>query len=64
MPVYEYRCYSCAYQRSESHSVDDTPFVTCPTCGRKLEKTNESDIPNGLSKIIDQYLKRRKNESK
>jgi putative FmdB family regulatory protein len=34
MPIYEYRCSSCGYQREYLQRLSDTPLSDCPECGK------------------------------
>ena len=33
MPIYEYRCPSCGFQKEHLQKMSDAPLTTCPTCG-------------------------------
>ena len=33
MPIYEYRCDACGYQREFLQKVSDDPIKACPECG-------------------------------
>lgn len=33
MPIYEYRCNACGYQKEHLQKVADAPLTTCPSCG-------------------------------
>jgi putative FmdB family regulatory protein len=33
MPIYEYRCASCGYQKEHLQKLSDASLVTCPACG-------------------------------
>lgn len=33
MPIYEYRCESCGFQKEHLQKMSDAPLTTCPTCG-------------------------------
>jgi putative FmdB family regulatory protein len=33
MPIYEYRCGSCGYEKEYLQKVNDAPIAACPTCG-------------------------------
>ena len=33
MPIYEYRCSSCAHKLETLQKFSDAPLVTCPSCG-------------------------------
>lgn len=33
MPIYEYRCPSCGFQKDHLQKMSDAPLVTCPSCG-------------------------------
>lgn len=38
MPVYEYRCTSCAERTEAQQHVGDPPLSKCPRCGGALER--------------------------
>ena len=33
MPIYEYRCGSCGFEKEYLQKVNDTPVAACPSCG-------------------------------
>ena len=33
MPIYEYRCPSCSFQKDHLQKMSDEPLTTCPSCG-------------------------------
>lgn len=33
MPIYEYRCESCGFQKEHLQKMSDATLTTCPTCG-------------------------------
>lgn len=33
MPIYEYRCNSCGYEKEHLQKISDTPISVCPACG-------------------------------
>jgi putative FmdB family regulatory protein len=33
MPIYEYRCGSCGYEKEYLQKVNDAPIAACPACG-------------------------------
>ena len=33
MPIYEYRCPSCSFQKEHLQKMSDEPLTTCPSCG-------------------------------
>jgi putative FmdB family regulatory protein len=33
MPIYEYRCDACGFQKEYLQKVTDAPLSTCPECG-------------------------------
>ena len=35
MPIYEYRCNSCGFQKEFLQKLSDDPIRTCPECGKK-----------------------------
>ena len=32
MPIYEYRCSSCGFQKDHLQKMSDAPLTTCPSC--------------------------------
>ena len=34
MPIYEYRCAACGFQREYLQKVSDAPLTVCPECGQ------------------------------
>lgn len=32
MPIYEYRCSSCGFQKEHLQKMSDAPLTTCPSC--------------------------------
>lgn len=32
MPIYEYRCESCGYQKDHLQKMSDDPLTVCPSC--------------------------------
>ena len=34
MPIYEYRCSSCGFERDALQKMADPPLVDCPQCGK------------------------------
>lgn len=34
MPIYEYRCESCGFQKDHLQKMSDAPLDTCPSCGQ------------------------------
>ncbi len=39
MPIYEYRCGACGYQKEFLQRISDAPLTKCPECGkRRLNK--------------------------
>jgi putative FmdB family regulatory protein len=34
MPIYEYRCVDCGFQKEHLQKMSDAPLTVCPTCGR------------------------------
>jgi len=34
MPIYEYRCASCGFQREYLQKMSDAPLTDCPECGK------------------------------
>ncbi|MDA8094370.1 MAG: zinc ribbon domain-containing protein [Betaproteobacteria bacterium] len=35
MPIYEYRCSSCGFQKEYIQKMTDAPLASCPECGRE-----------------------------
>lgn len=35
MPIYEYRCGSCGFQKEFLQKLSDAPLTTCPDCGKE-----------------------------
>ena len=35
MPIYEYRCGSCGFQKEFLQKLSDAPLSTCPECGQQ-----------------------------
>lgn len=33
MPIYEYRCKSCGYEKEHLQKINDAPISVCPACG-------------------------------
>lgn len=33
MPIYEYRCPSCGFQKEHLQKMSDAPLSSCPSCG-------------------------------
>ncbi|MDN5753009.1 MAG: zinc ribbon domain-containing protein [Nitrosospira sp.] len=33
MPIYEYRCGSCGFEKEHLQKVSDAPVAACPACG-------------------------------
>ncbi|MDR2260801.1 MAG: zinc ribbon domain-containing protein [Azoarcus sp.] len=33
MPIYEYRCTSCGFQKEHLQKMSDAALTTCPSCG-------------------------------
>ena len=38
MPIYEYRCGACGYQKEFLQRISDTPLKNCPECGKRAFK--------------------------
>ncbi len=34
MPIYEYRCSECGFQKEYLQKMSDAPLTTCPQCGK------------------------------
>lgn len=35
MPIYEYRCSDCGFQKEYIQKMSDAPLTTCPECGKE-----------------------------
>ncbi|ATE59046.1 FmdB family zinc ribbon protein [Thauera sinica] len=35
MPIYEYRCDACGFQKEHMQKMSDAPLTTCPSCGKE-----------------------------
>lgn len=35
MPIYEYRCSSCGFQKEHMQKMSDPLLTTCPSCGQE-----------------------------
>jgi putative FmdB family regulatory protein len=35
MPIYEYRCSGCGFQKEYIQKMSDAPLTTCPECGQE-----------------------------
>ena len=35
MPIYEYRCGECGYQKEYLQRMNDAPLTDCPDCGKR-----------------------------
>lgn len=35
MPIYEYRCDSCGFQKEHLQKLSDPVLTTCPSCGKE-----------------------------
>jgi len=38
MPIYEYRCASCGFQKEYLQRMTDAPLADCPECGKTTFK--------------------------
>jgi putative FmdB family regulatory protein len=38
MPIYEYRCDSCGFQKEFLQKISDPPHSACPECGKESFK--------------------------
>jgi putative FmdB family regulatory protein len=34
VPIFEYRCESCGFQKDHLQKMSDAPLSTCPECGK------------------------------
>ena len=39
MPIYEYRCGACGFQKEFMQRMSDAPLTDCPQCGKKSTLT-------------------------
>ncbi len=39
MPLYRYSCDNCGYQKSVLHGINETPLVSCDSCGTQMKRT-------------------------
>lgn len=35
MPIYEYRCEACGFQKEFLQRISDAPLTDCPECGKR-----------------------------
>jgi len=35
MPIYEYACQSCGFEKDVLQKISDTPLTTCPECAKE-----------------------------
>ncbi len=35
MPIYEYQCTACGFQKEMLQKISDAPLKTCPECGKE-----------------------------
>lgn len=35
MPIYEYRCSDCGFQKEYIQKMSDAPLTACPECGKE-----------------------------
>ena len=35
MPIYEYRCDACGFQKEHMQKMSDATLTTCPSCGKE-----------------------------
>lgn len=35
MPIYEYRCDACGFQKEHLQKMNDPQLTTCPNCGKE-----------------------------
>ncbi|MGB5396870.1 MAG: zinc ribbon domain-containing protein [Gammaproteobacteria bacterium] len=38
MPIYEYQCSACGFQKEMLQKISDEPLKTCPECGKDSMK--------------------------
>ena len=41
MPIYEYRCGKCGFQKEFLQRLNDAPLTDCPECGKRALKKME-----------------------
>ncbi len=39
MPFYRYSCDKCGYQKSVFHAINESPVVSCDSCGGEMKRT-------------------------
>lgn len=66
MPLYEYRCESCAHRFERIQKFSDPPIETCPQCGGPVKKLLSSPAIQfkGSGFYITDYGKQGSGESK
>ena len=42
MPIYEYRCGSCGFQKDHLQKLSDPVLTTCPDCGGRVTRTRHT----------------------
>ncbi len=35
MPIYDYRCTDCGFEKEVMRKISDAPLTTCPQCGKE-----------------------------
>ncbi len=40
MPIYEYQCSACGFQKEMLQKISDEPLKTCPECGKDTHEKN------------------------
>lgn len=65
MPVYEYKCESCAKHFEVWQKITDSPLTECEACGGKLHKliSQSSFVLKGSGWYVTDYV-RKENQSK
>lgn len=67
MPVYEYRCKSCALTWEEEQRITESPKETCPFCAKKTANRLISGggfVLKGGGWFADGYAKKGGNDGK
>lgn len=37
MPIYDYYCEECKFEKEEIHKMNESPEIICPNCGSKMK---------------------------
>jgi putative FmdB family regulatory protein len=59
MPIYEYRCESCAHEFDVLQKISDDPVTVCPRCGGAVVKqvSSTSFILKGSGWYVTDYAR-------